>query len=247
MDAMSLFFEIHEGLARQAPGSAATTAHLLAQCGPLPRAPRVLDVGCGPGRASLVIAAELPDATITAVDLYQPYLDQLAASAAIDGVDDRIEPVRASMTDLPFDDAGFDLVWSEGAIYIMGFSAGLQAWRRLLRPHGTLVVTEATWFTPTPSDAATTFWAEGYPAMTDVDSCCRLASAAGYDVLATYRLPHEDWWAEYYTPLTERLDAYDTTDPTVAAIVAAERTEIELHRDHGTEYGYTGFVLRRRD
>ncbi|MEZ5248141.1 MAG: class I SAM-dependent methyltransferase [Ilumatobacteraceae bacterium] len=42
-------------------------------------------MGCGPGRASLVIADELPDATITAVDLYQPYLDQLVESARAAG------------------------------------------------------------------------------------------------------------------------------------------------------------------
>ena len=98
-----------------------------------------------------------------------------------------------------------------------------------------------------PSPATAAFWAEGYPPMTDVDTCCRLAEAAGYDVLATHRLPHDDWWAEYYGPLTARLDASDTTDPTVAAVVAAERVEIDLHRDHGDEYGYTGFVLRRTD
>ncbi len=247
MDAMSIFFEIHEGLARQAPGSEATTRHLLSQCGSLPAAPAVLDIGCGPGRASLVIADAVPDATIIAVDLYQPYLDQLTASARAAGVDDRIEPRQASMTDLPFDDATFDLVWSEGAIYLMGFESGLRAWRRLVRPGGAMVVTEATWFAATPSAAAAGFWAEAYPPMTDVDRCCRLAVEAGYDVLATYRLPHDDWWAEYYTPLTERLDAYDTTDPTVAAVVAAERTEIDLHRDHGDEYGYTGFVLRLLD
>ena len=247
MNERSVFFEIHDGLPRQAPGSEATTRHLLAQCLGLPTAAQVLDVGCGPGRASLVIAGELPDATITAVDLYLPYLDQLAASARAAGVAERIEPRRASMTDLPFADGTFDLVWSEGAIYIMGFSAGLRAWRRLLRQRGLVVVTEATWFTATPSAAAAAFWAEGYPPMTDVDTCCRLAEAAGYEVLATSPLPHDDWWAEYYTPLTERLDAYDTSDPTVAAVVAAERVEIDLYRDHGDEYGYTGFVLRRTD
>lgn len=247
VDAMSIFFEIHEGLARQAPGSEATTRHLLSQCGSLPTAPDVLDIGCGPGRASLVIADAVPDATIIAVDLHRPYLDQLTASACVAGVDDRIELRQASMTDLPFDDAAFDLVWSEGAISLMGFESGLRAWRRLVRPGGIVVVTEATWFTSSPSPAATAFWAEAYPSMTDVDRCCRLAVEAGYDVLTTYRLPYDDRWAEYDTPLTERLDAYDTTDPTVAAVVAVERAEIDLHRDHGDEYGYTGFVLRRRD
>ncbi|MEZ5248142.1 MAG: hypothetical protein R2713_02695 [Ilumatobacteraceae bacterium] len=84
------------------------------------------------------------------------------------------------MTALPFADGTFDLV-ERGAIYIMGFSAGLRAWRPLLRRRGLVVVTEATWFTAAPSPATAAFWAEGYPPMTDVDTCCRLAEAAGYD------------------------------------------------------------------
>jgi hypothetical protein len=74
-----------------------------------------------------------------------------------------------------------------------------------------------------------------------------MAHDAGYEVLATYRLPNQDRWDEYYTLLTARLDAIVADGEAEASIVAAERTEIDLHRDHGDEYGYTGFVLRRTD
>ena len=70
--------------------------------------------------------------------------------------------------------------------------------------------------------------------------------AAGYEVLDTYRLPDEDW-AAYYDPIADRLRAYDTSDTDVAAAVAAEWVELDLYRDHGDEYGYTGYVLRRTD
>ncbi|MFB7264903.1 transferase, partial [Streptomyces nojiriensis] len=53
------FFALHHGLPRQAPGSDASTRHLLSLCGPLPERPRVLDLGCGPGRSVLPLAAEM--------------------------------------------------------------------------------------------------------------------------------------------------------------------------------------------
>jgi SAM-dependent methyltransferase len=41
----------------------------------------------------------------------------------------------------------FDVIWSEGAIYNMGFAAGVSAWRRFLKPGGKLIVSEITWLT----------------------------------------------------------------------------------------------------
>lgn len=55
---LAAFMELHHGLPRQSPGSDATTRHLLSLCGPLPERPRVLDLGCGPGRSALLLAAE---------------------------------------------------------------------------------------------------------------------------------------------------------------------------------------------
>lgn len=52
------FFALHHGLPRQGPGSDTTTRHLLSLAGPLPERPRVLDLGCGPGRSALLLAAE---------------------------------------------------------------------------------------------------------------------------------------------------------------------------------------------
>lgn len=52
------FFTLRHGLPRQSPGSDATTRHLLSLAGPPPARPRVLDLGCGPGRSALLLAAE---------------------------------------------------------------------------------------------------------------------------------------------------------------------------------------------
>ncbi|WP_198145356.1 class I SAM-dependent methyltransferase [Frankia sp. EAN1pec] len=244
-----MFWALHEGLPRQSAGSDATTRRLLELAGPLPHRPRALDIGCGPGRAALVLA-QAAGADVVAVDLHRPFLTQLAHSATAAGTRDRIRPVVASMTDLPCPDSAFDLVWSEGSAYIMGFAAALRAWRRLLAPAGTLVVSEPVWTVDDPAPPVKEFWDAAYP-LRSAEATADMARAAGYEVVAAFEQPDSDWWAEYYDPLTARLDRAERAGTATAddrAALDACRAEITLRRAHGADYGYLGFVLRpRRD
>jgi SAM-dependent methyltransferase len=243
MDAAEVFWALHGDLPREGVGSDATTARLLDLAGPLPTRPRALDVGCGPGRASLVLAAA--GVSVTAVDLHAPFLRRARRAAADAGLADRVAVVRASMTALPHPDATFDLLWCEGAAYLMGVDAALTAWRRLLGPGSALVFTDAVWTTDRPSEAARDLWS-AYPAMRDGSATADAARAAGYDVLATHLLPDADWTDEYHRPLEAAIDAWPDPDAATAEVLTAVRSEIEVRREHADEFGYAGFVLRRR-
>lgn len=239
-----VFWLAHDGLPRQAPGSADTTRLLLRLAGPLPPRPRIVDIGCGTGTAGLLLAAET-GGELVAVDTHRPFLDRVDADAGAAGLGDRVRTLNASMVDLPLPAGGADLIWAEGSAYVMGVDAALATWQSLLAPGGTVVLTEAEWTTPTPSAAAREFWDAGYPAMRDTAGNVAAMAAAGWTVAAVYLLPDADW-AGYYDPLAARLDelAARGTDPDALAEVGRE---IEVRRAHGGEYGYTGYVLRRRD
>lgn len=240
-DIHEAFFALHHGLPRQGPGSDATTRRLLSYAGPLPSQPRVLDLGCGPGRVSLLLAAEA-DARVTAVDLHEPFLAELRQSAEARGLTGSIRTQVADMAELPYPDGSFDLVWAESSIYSIGFDTGLSRWRRLLAPGGALVVTECEWTTADPSAEARAFWDEQYALRTTAENTAA-AVAAGYAVLEVYRQPSGDW-DEYYGPLTERADSADLRAPGMAQALDLTRAEIAMRREHGSEYGYTGYVLR---
>ncbi|TXL87529.1 class I SAM-dependent methyltransferase [Streptomyces sp. IB2014 016-6] len=235
------FFSLHHGLPRQGPGSEATTRRLLSFAGPLPSRPRALDLGCGPGRVSLLLAAEA-GAHVTAVDLHEPFLDELRHAADARGLGGSISTESADMAELPYPDGSFDLLWAESSIYSIGFDNGLARWRRLLAPGGTLVVTECEWTAAEPSAEARAFWDEQYPLRTTGENSAA-AVAAGYTVLEVYPQPESDW-DEYYGPLGERADSADPQAPGMARALALTRAEIAMRREHGTEYGYTGYVLR---
>jgi SAM-dependent methyltransferase len=238
-----IFWLAHQDLPRQAPGSAATTRLLLQLAGPLPPRPRVVDIGCGTGPASLVLAADT-GGTVMAIDTHRPFLRRLAEAAAAAGLDARIQPTAASMRELPLPDGSADLVWAEGSAYVMGFDAALAGWRRLLTPNGVLVLTEAGWTTAAPAPGARAFWSDGYPGMRTTADNIRAADAAGWTVVSSYLLPDTDW-SGYYRPLAARVDELRARGIDSAVLDEVCR-EIEIRRRYGADYGYTGYVLRPR-
>ena len=182
---MNDFIRVFEALDRWGPGSEQDTLKALAK---VPFKPsRILDIGCGKGIATTVIAAQT-SADITAVDNDEPALARLVEMAQNAGVGDRIETVCASMTDLSFDEASFDLIWAEGSAYIMGVANAFRQWRKLLEPRGVLVLSDLVWLNESPSEEALTFWQQEYPDITTVARRFEQVREAGYTVIDSFSL-----------------------------------------------------------
>ena len=124
------FYQVFEFLPRQGPGCTGASKKAYSYLPPLPRNAKILDIGCGSGTQTMDLAG-LTSGMITAVDNHQPFIDAITARAQKDGMAGRISAVCASMDTLPFEPGQFDLIWSEGAIFIMGFVQGLRAWKPL--------------------------------------------------------------------------------------------------------------------
>ncbi len=243
----ALLVALHQGLHRLGPGSEACTLKALALCADLPRAPDVLDVGCGTGAQSLVLASST-DGRIVATDLIGAFLGQVRErAAAIGGLKERIRMVVADMRCLPFQDDSFDLIWSEGAAYIMGFERALTTWRSLAKPGGYLVVSELSWFRPDPPAEIGDFWLRHYPAIRGVEANLAAARNAGWAGVGHFALPAEAW-GRYHAPLKGRLAVFRRSylrDPDAEAVADMTEQEISLMDRYRDFCGYELFVLRR--
>ena len=237
-----LFMEIHSGNPQEGPGDFESTAKAFSMLNPLPFYPHILDAGCGPGRQTLDLC-RLSDGLITAVDLHPPFLDRVQQAAP----DGRVRTCLADMSDLPFKPETFDLFWSEGAIYNIGFLQGLRKWFPILDKNGQVAVTELSWIEPDPPDEPVNFWKEGYPQMQTVEQNLDDLKRAGYEPLGHFTLPKSAWW-DYYHPLAERITQLEkkyADNPDALELLSAERAEQELYRNYSDWYGYVFYIGKK--
>lgn len=248
MNDLALLIDLHRDAERQGPGGGDET-RLSVTLSDLRKAKglRIADIGCGTGASTLVLAEEL-DAHVTAVDFAPEFLDQLRIAARRKSLGERIDTLAASMDALPFEDRSLDAIWSEGAIYNMGFENGVKAWRRFLKPEGVLAVSELTWLTrERPSDLER-HWLREYPEVATASAKMAILEANGYSPVGYFTLSERCWLENYYRPMQERfadfLSRHGHSEP-ARGTVKAEEEEIALYERFSAYYSYGYFVAKR--
>lgn len=241
---MSDFFAIFEHMNRQGPGSRESTLRVLEAISDLDTVETILDIGCGTGAGSLLLA-EQTGARITALDNHQPFLDILRTRAAQAGMKERITTVNRSMFELEFPHGSFDMIWSEGSAYFMGFEQALQEWRHLLTSRGYLFVSDAVWLTDTPSPECADYWRIEYPGMSDVDTRTAQALRQGYEIESWFVLPRQDWVA-FFNDM-ESCVRSAASERGMTRTYRDMLAEIDLDRRHGHEYSYLCLLLRKQE
>ena len=248
MDDLDLLIDLHAAADRQGPGGEAETRRAIELSGiAARRGLKVADIGCGTGASTRVLAREL-DARIVAVDREPGFLRILTAQAARAGLADRIDTVIASMDTLPFEAGSLDAIWSEGAIYSMGFERGVEAWRRFLKPGGILAVSELTWLTGSRPTELEAYWDTHYPEVGTASSKLTVLERHGYAPVAYFVLPEHCWLDAYLGPLRQRFPAFlarHGSSEAARAVVAAEEVEIALYERYRAFFGYGYYVARR--
>lgn len=245
---MEIMADIYGDLPRQAPGSPASTLKAFSLCTDLPQHPRVLDIGCGTGAQTIILANAL-DGTIIAIDLMESFVEKLASEATDLGLADKIQVQAADMGNLGFHPQSIDLIWAEGSAYSIGFSNALGKWREFLKPRAYLAVSELVWLRADPPQEVKSFFADEYPDMKHVDAVPAIFNDNGYELLEQFTLPDECWWL-YYNPIIAKLpqlrEQY-AEDELALSIVEAIDVEIAMRRRFSDWYGYQFFIARNQN
>jgi len=232
------------GMEKLGPGD---EAHTLRALGLLPQKDfnLVVDVGCGSGRQTMALAKAL-GTLVHAVDLLEPFLEDLNRIAQEAGLGHLIQTHCLDMRDIAETFQDIDLLWSEGSAYNIGFGNALASWASSLRPGGFLVVSELSWIKEQVPEQVKAFFDSEYPDLQSAHRNTEVIENAGYKVLDTHTLPRESWVEGYYSILGPRAQALrDHEDASVRAFAEGMITEIDIFEKSEDSYGYIMFVLQR--
>lgn len=249
MTELDLLIDLHKDQLRQGPGSEAQTLKALDLLGiDRTRELAMADIGCGTGAQTLTLAQQLRG-TITAVDLVPAFLKTLRTRADELDLGEKLTTLKASMEGLTFEEGSFDLLWSEGAIYIMGFERGIQAWTPFLKSGGYLAVSELSWITDARPKALEDYWLAQYSEIDTISNKIKVLEQQGYTPLAHFVLPESCWMENYYQPLLDKFDAFldkHQKAESAKALVDLEREEIAIYQQYKDYYSYGFYLARKR-
>jgi len=243
----NLICEYFSSLERQGPGSPEVTIKALSFIDNLTNESRIADIGCGTGGQTMVLAQNTPG-QITGIDLFPTFIDLFNFNAGKLNFQDRIKGVLGSMYNLPFQNEELDLIWSEGAIYNIGFECGINEWRKFLITGGYIAVSEASWFTKERPAEIDEFWKDAYPEIDTIPNKVVQMQKAGYIPVATFILPENCWTEHFFAPQVTAQEAFlkkYAGNKTVEEFIASERHGTQLYYKYREYYGYVFYIGKK--
>jgi len=244
---INLICEYFSNIERQGPGNPAVTIKALNFIDHLNNESRIVDLGCGTGGQTMVLAMNAPG-QITGIDLFPLFIDLFNRNAGKLNLQNRVKGIMGSMDNLSFQNEELDLIWCEGAIYNIGFERGLNEWRKFLKTGGYVAVTEASWFTDERPAEIDAFWQDAYPGIDTIPNKVAQMQKAGYIPVATFILPENCWTEHFYVLQVAAQEAflmkYSGNKP-AEDFIAYQRHEAQLYNRYKAYYGYVFYIGKK--
>ena len=154
---------------------------------------KVLDAGCGPA----VLTRLLLDLghRVTAVDVSENMIE--LARQTVGKENDHVNFHQADVADLPFEDAGFDMIISRYVVWTLPDPVKvLIEWQRLLKPGGRIGIIDGNWYYHYYRSRIRRCWAHvsnfTYKVRSGFDPGQKIATNYAYDLPTTHVL-RPDW------------------------------------------------------
>ena len=198
----------------------------------------ILDIGCGAGASTLLLADYFKNSTIEAIDLFPHYLKVLDEKIADNDLDNRVYTCQMDMNDLDYPNCEFDIVFSEASAYIMGFAKALKSWKRVLKQDSYLIISELTWIQK-PSKESKKFWKTHYPEIGTIENKIAKIKDEGYEFIDYFILPKSDF-ESYYSNLESNLKKLEDND-----FKKDFKKEIEVYGNNSDDYSYVYYIMKK--
>jgi hypothetical protein len=192
--------------------------------------------------------ARISNGKVIALDNHQAFLDMLMEQAKRHRVDEKITPKNISMLDMDFEEKTFDIIWSEGALYIMGFQNGLKRCHQLLRNKGYLAVTELVYTVPDPPPQVVEYFEGEYPDIRNIGENIEAINEKGFSLISNFTLPESSWLNNYYLPIEKeipRLIRKYRGNEVALSVFEGFRNEVDFYRKYSKFYSYEFFVMKK--
>lgn len=243
---MNYFLEIFKEMEYLAPGSEKST---IAACKMILDAngiKNIVDMGCGNGTQTIALSKYFKTSNIVGIDIDQYQLDKLNLKIRENNLIDRVSCINSSMIH-PIVDICADLIWSEGAIYIIGLKNGLNIWKKFLKKEGYLVFSDLSW-SKTPSQEAYDYWKKYCPNIDTINNKIKIIEECGYKLINHFSVDKSDWTENFYGPLENRLKHISKefkSNEESQKILKQLSYEIELYNNHSDEYSYEFYITKK--
>jgi cyclopropane fatty-acyl-phospholipid synthase-like methyltransferase len=242
-----LICEYFASMERQGPGSSSMTLKALSYVTDLSENSKILDLGCGTGSQTMVLAQNTLG-QIMGIDLFEEFVNIFNANAEKLKLNHRVTAIVGSMDKLDFRPGEIDLIWSEGAIYNMGFERGLNYWVDFLKQGGYVALTEVAWLTIDRPAEIEDFWQDAYSEIDTIQNKIIVMQNAGFEIITTFVLPEACWLDNFYALHIKAQKQFLSKHPNnIAAqkLVENEKHEAMLYAKYKQYYGYVFFIGRK--
>lgn len=244
---VALICEYFSSMDRQGPGSKEATIKALSFIDNLNEKSKIVDLGCGTGNQTIVLAQNTPG-SITGIDLFPGFIDKLNENVQKSNLQNRVKGIVGSMDRLDFQLNELDLIWSEGAIYNIGFEKGMNYWTKFLKKGGFVAVTEASWFTEEPPAEIFNFWNDAYPEIDTIPNKIAQMQKAGYVVMASFILPEICWTNNFFKPaitVQEKFLNKYKGNKSAEEFIKYEKHHALLYNKYKDYYGYVFYIGKK--
>lgn len=239
MDIPLFFYIAYKNLNRLAPGSDKTTLEALKYIKTEENL-TILDIGCGVGADTILLAEYFKNSTVEAVDLFKHYLSVLDEKITENNLNNRVFTYEMSMYDLDFANEDFNIVFSHASAHIMGFKKALHEWKRLIKPEGYMICSDISW-TDKPSRQSRNFWKNTYSEIDTPENKIKQITSEGYEFITYLTVSKEDAH-EFYNKLESNLKLLEGDDSSRDFINQLKK-EIEVYRSN-EDFSYVFYIMK---